>query len=220
MTRDPHVDEPRGVFDASAARYVKFAGTELGPPTEDAVDLQVVAEFVELTRAAGRPGIVADLGCGPGRAAAYISRQDLSIVGLDVASELLVLGRAAHPTIPFVQARIDELPFADGALAGAVCWYSIIFTPPPLLPAIAAELARTVALGAPILVAFQAGEANAVVTANAQGTGITMTSYRHDVEDVCAILDAADLTVHAATVRPASLPHESTDQAFVIACRR
>lgn len=208
------------MFDASASRYVEFAGIELGPATEDAVDLSKLAAFVELTRATGHGGIVADLGCGPGRAAAFLSRQGLEVVGVDVSSELLLLGREAHPSVPFVQGRIDELPFTDRSLAGAACWYSIIYTPAPLLPAIVAELARVVAPGAPILIAFQAGAGEAVVRTDAQGTGITMTSYRHDVEDVCAGLEAGDFGVHSATVRPATLPHESTDQAFVIARRR
>lgn len=219
MGRDSHVDDPRGVFDASAARYVEFAGTELGPATEHAVDLSTLAAFVELVRAGGR-GTVADLGCGPGRAAAHLSRHDLEVVGVDVSSELLVLGREAHPAVPFVEGRIDELPFADSSLVGAVAWYSVIFTPPSLLPALVTELARVVAPDGPVLLAFQSGSGEAAVTTDAQSTGISLTSYRHDVEEVCTRLEDAGFSRHATTVRPASLTHESTDQAFVIARRR
>lgn len=219
MSRDRHVEEPRGVFDASADDYVRAIGTELGPATEDVVDLSMLDAFAQLAHASG-PGVVADLGCGPGRVAAHLDRHDLTVVGIDVSFELLSRGRAAHPGIPVAQARLDELPFGDDAVVAAVCWYSIIFTPPQLLGAVADELARAVRTRGPVLVAFQAGASDAVVAPDARSTGITLTSYRHDVHDVCDRLVTSGFEVHARARRAQSLPHESTDQAFVIARRR
>jgi SAM-dependent methyltransferase len=219
MSTDQHVEGPRGVFDASAEEYVRAIGTEIGPDTEDVVDVSLLDAFAELARASG-PGVVADLGCGPGRAAAHLSRQDLAVVGIDISLALLNRGRAAHAGIPVAQARIDELPFGDGALIAAVSWYSIIFTPPQLLGSVTDELARALRVRGWLLLAFQAGASDAVVTHGARSTDITLTSYRHDVHQVCHRLVASRFEIHAHATRSPSLPHESTDQAFVIARRR
>lgn len=219
MSRDRHVEGPRGVFDASAEEYVRAIGTEIGPDTEDVVDVSLLDAFAQLASASG-PGVVADLGCGPGRAAARLSHHDLAVVGIDISFELLNRGRAVHAGIPVAQARIDELPFGDGALVAAVSWYSIIFTPPQLLGPVTDELARTLRARGWALLAFQAGASDAVVTHSARSTDITLTSYRHDVHQVCDRLVASGFEIHAHATRSPSLPHESTDQAFVIARRR
>ncbi|MEU8957242.1 class I SAM-dependent methyltransferase [Streptomyces sp. NPDC048518] len=49
------------------------------------------------------------------------------------------------------------LDVADGALGGAVAWYSTVHTPPELLPTVFAECHRVLAPGGPLLLAFKAG---------------------------------------------------------------
>lgn len=142
MGTDHHVETPRRVYDSSAADYLGFVGTDLSPATEDPVDLAILAAFTHMLRSGGVGGTIADLGCGPGRAAAHIARERLDVIGVDVSWELLIRARGAHPNVPFTQGRLDELPFADAALAGVVCWYSIIYTPPVLLAGPLSEFAR------------------------------------------------------------------------------
>lgn len=216
MRDENHVSAPRAVYDASTAAYVDFVGTELSEVTEDAVDRSMLMAFVELVAQCGR-GPVADLGCGPGRVAAFLARQQLDVVGIDVSTEILTAAREAHPHIRFEEGRLDDLPFANGGLAGAVCWYSIIYTPPNLLDGTFAEIARVLASGGLVLLGFQAGTGEAAVNTNAHGTGLSLTSYRHDVEDVARRLERSGLGVHATAVRCRSLDHETTPQAFVIA---
>ena len=71
-----------------------------------------------------------------------------------------------------------------------------------------------------LLVAFQAGGSNPVLRPDAFGTGLSLTSYRHDVEGIARQLDIAGFDVHASTLRAARLEHEATSQAFVIGRRR
>lgn len=220
MGTDHHVDAPRRVYDASASGYVAFAGTELGDATEDAVDLSMLAAFVDLLRSADVGTQVADLGCGPGRVAVYLAREHLDVVGIDVSSELLAHARAAHPHLHFEEGRLDDLPFVDGALAGAVCWYSIIYTPPDRVDGVLAEISRVVAASGLVLLAFQAGSGEGVVKADAYKTGIALTNYLHDVDDIARRLDGAGFDVHASTLRSPSLGHETSPQAFVIARKR
>lgn len=219
MRGDGHVDAPRQVYDSAAVDYVEFVGTELGDATEDVVDRSMLSAFADLVATAGG-GRVADLGCGPGRVAASLARAQLDVVGIDVSLELLRIARAAHPNILFEVGRLDGLPFADSVLAGAVSWYSIIYTPPDLLDGALSEMARVIASDGLLLVAFQAGGGDPVVRSDAFGTGVSLTSYRHDVEGVARRLEAAGFDAHASTLRAARLEHEATSQAFIIARRR
>jgi SAM-dependent methyltransferase len=216
---EQHVEIPRRVHDASAAAYVEFAGTELSDATEDDVDRSMLTAFAQLARRVDATGTVADLGCGPGRAAAHVAAHLPDVVGVDLSLGLLQRAAEAHPHVPFAQGRLDQLPFADDVLSGAVCWYSIIYTPPPLLAPILAELARVTVVGGVVLLAFPAGSGAPVVRRDAHGTAMTLTSYLHDVDDLLARLQAAGFDVHARAVREPSRPHERARQAFVIARR-
>lgn len=217
MGADHHVESARRVYDAAAATYVDFAGTELSDATEDAVDLAMITAFVQLVRAVDPDGRVADLGCGPGRAAAHLARHLSDVVGVDLSSELLLRAARAHPDLPFAQGRLDELPFARDVLCGVVCWYSIIHTPPSRLATLLEELARVTVVDGLVLLAFQAGSGEGVRREDAHATGLELTTYLHDVDDIRDRLDAAGLEVHAEAVREPARPHETARQAFVIA---
>jgi ubiquinone/menaquinone biosynthesis C-methylase UbiE len=126
------VTSTRAVYDASAATYVEFVGTEISAATEGPIDRALLLAFVELI-AAGRGAKVADVGCGPGRVAAFLAAHGVAVIGIDPSQAMLVEARRAHPEIDFKQGSLDDLPFDAASLAGVVCWYSIIHTPPELL---------------------------------------------------------------------------------------
>jgi SAM-dependent methyltransferase len=211
-----HVARARAVYDASVDGYLGFVGTEISAATEGPIDRAVLTAFVE-SLADARAGRVADLGCGPGRVAALFARCGFDVVGIDVSPAMVTAASAAHPGIEFHEGHLAALPLADGALAGAVCWYAIIHTPPDQLDAVAAELARVLMPGGELLVAFQAGTGDAVFRADAHGTGLPLTSFRHHPDSVTDALARAGLPVHTRVVREAQLPHETTPQAFLIA---
>lgn len=103
MPENDHAAPVRAVYDAAAERYVEFAGTELSAGTEGAIDRSLLAAFVELV--ATRPRArVADVGCGPGRVAAFLARHGLDVLGVDVSTALLAQARVAHPGINFERA--------------------------------------------------------------------------------------------------------------------
>jgi SAM-dependent methyltransferase len=213
------VTAARAVYDASAERYVGFVGTELSTATEGPIDRSLLMAFVELV--ATSPGTqVADVGCGPGRVAAFLAAQGLDAIGIDVSQAMLVQARRAHPDIEFEEGRLDDLPITAGSLAGAVCWYSLIYTPPERLDDAFAELKRVLEPGGHLLLAFQAGNGEAVHRTDAHGTSLPLTSYRHGIEDLTRRLDEAGFEVYTTAQRGPELDHESTVQAFVIARRR
>jgi ubiquinone/menaquinone biosynthesis C-methylase UbiE len=213
-----HVVSARAVYDMSADRYVDLVGTELSAATEGPIDRSLLLAFVDLVTA--RPGgPVADVGCGPGRVAAFLASHGVDVTGVDVSTAMLIEARAAHPSIAFEEGRLDSLPFADASLAGAVCWYSIIHTPPAKLDAAFAELARVLEPDGHLLLAFQEGNGDTLHRPDAHGTGLALTSYRHGVQDVTQNLKAAAFDVRATVRREAEFDHETTAQAFVFARR-
>ncbi|MGH9917479.1 MAG: class I SAM-dependent DNA methyltransferase, partial [Nitrososphaerales archaeon] len=211
-----HVEAARAFYDASAERYVQFVGTEISSATEGPVDQSLLVAFIELIK--GRSVTrVADVGCGTGRVAAFMAARGLDVVGVDVSPAMLAVARIAHPGIEFEEGRLDKLPFGEGALAGVVCWYSIIYTPPERLGEAFAELTRVLDAAGHLLIAFQAGSGEPVQRPGPQGTTLCLTSYRHSMGSVIRYLQDAGLQIYTTALREPELDHESNPQAFLIA---
>jgi ubiquinone/menaquinone biosynthesis C-methylase UbiE len=215
---EDHVEAARQVYDAAAERYVQFVGTEIGSATEGPVDRALLTAFIELVEG-GTVASVADVGCGPGRVAALLAAHGLDVVGVDVSEAMLSAARAAHPDIRFVAGRLDHVPIETETLAGVVCWYSIIYTPPDRLAEVVLEMRRILMPGGCLLLAFQAGDDESARHEQAHGTNLPLTSFRHRAEGVGAQLEAADFEIYANVLRSPDLAHETTPQAFVLARR-
>ena len=219
VSNERHVEMARAVYDASAEGYVGFVGVDISPATECSVDRSLLTAFVELV-AAGPVGRLADIGCGPGRVAAFLASHQIEgrqVIGFDVSTALLDIARKAHPTITFEEGKLTDLPVADASLAGAVCWYSIIHTPPDDLDEVCVELARAVVPGGWVLLAFQAGHGEGLHRDNAHGTQLPLTSYLHDPDDLIRALIRSGLQLYARAMREPELAHELSPQAFIIA---
>jgi hypothetical protein len=130
---------------------------------------------------------------------------------------MVAAARLAHPEIHFEEGRLDALPLGHRSLAGVVCWYSIIYTPPDQLGDAFAEIKRVLHPGGYVLLAFQAGAREPIHRADAHGTGLPLTSFRHEPADVAMRLHLAGLEVRATALREPELEHETTPQGFVIA---
>jgi SAM-dependent methyltransferase len=216
VAQDDHVDAARAVYDASADRYVESVGTEIGPATEDAVDRAMLDAFVDLV-GSGPSRRVADVGCGTGRATAFLARRGLDVVGFDVSTAMLDAARIAHPHITFEPGLLTDVPVDDASLGGVVCWYSIIHTPPERLGEVFAEIRRVLERGGHLLLGFQAGSGDPILRVGAHGTDFSLTSFRHRPDDVMHRLEHAGLAIHASARREPGLAHEESPQAFVIA---
>lgn len=206
----------RASYDATAEVYAQLVGTEVSAASEAPLDRALLAAFVEVV-GRGPARRVADVGCGPGRVAAFLAGHGIETVGVDVSPAMLAVARDAHPGIQFAEGRLTALPVPDRSLAGAVCWYSVIHTPPEQLQGVCAELGRVLAPGGHLLMAFQAGSGEQVHRTEVYGTEVSLTSYRHAPDEVVRCLTEAGFEVRARAVREPELAHESTPQAFVLA---
>jgi hypothetical protein len=61
---------------------------------------------------------------------------------------MVAVARESHPNRRFDEGSMPELDLEDDTLGGIVAWYSIIHTPPLLLPVLFAEFHRVLAAGA------------------------------------------------------------------------
>lgn len=204
-------------YDATADVYATWVGTEISAAIEAPLDRALLAAFAEMITAAAGP--VADIGCGTGRAAAFLHRHGLRVIGVEPSPGMLAVARTAHPHLDLREGALSDLPLRDGEMAGAVCWYSIIHTAPDQLAAGFAEVARTVAHGGELLLAFQAGRGEVVHRTSVQDRAVSLTNFRHDPDAVADSLTRSGFHVHTRAIRDATGDHESTPQAFLIAGR-
>ncbi|KUN93615.1 class I SAM-dependent methyltransferase [Streptomyces caeruleatus] len=216
MTDSDFLTTTRTFYDAVAEDYATLFQDELvNRPLERAL-LSVFAELVE-EGGAGQDGLVADLGCGPGRTTGRLAALGLNVFGLDLSESMLTIARRENPELRFEQGSMLELDLPDGSLAGALSFYSSIHTPVDRLPALFAEFHRVLAPGAPLLVAFQAGDEHRHHD-QPWGHPVALTFQRRRPEDMVALLTAAGFALVSRTVRePDPALDETSPQAFLIA---
>jgi len=211
MTDTDFVTATRTFYDSVAEDYAEqFKGVLTVSP----LDRVLLAGFAELV---GDGGQVADLGCGPGRITAHLASLGLSVFGLDLSESMLAIARRENPGLRFEQGSMLALDLPDGALAGAVSWYSSIHTPVDELPRLFAEFHRVLAPGGHLLVAFQAGDKDRHHD-RPWGRPVSLTFLRRQPERIAALLRAAGFALVSQTVREPG-PEEVSQQAFLIARR-
>ncbi|MFE3034304.1 class I SAM-dependent methyltransferase [Streptomyces canus] len=210
MTDTDFVTATRTFYDTVAEDYAEQFRDVL---TVSPLDRVLLSGFAELVG----DGQVADLGCGPGRITAHLASLGLSVFGLDLSESMLAIARRENPGLRFEQGSMLELDLPDGALAGAVSWYSSIHTPVDELPRLFAEFHRVLAPGGHLLVAFQAGDKDRHHD-RPWGRPVALTFRRRRPEQITGLLGAAGFSLVSQTVREPG-PEEVSQQAFLIARR-
>nr|WSZ15341.1 methyltransferase domain-containing protein [Streptomyces canus] len=211
MTDTDFVTDTRTFYDTVAEDYAEQFRDVLTVSPLDRVLLDGFAELV------GDSGRVADLGCGPGRVTGYLASLGLSVSGLDLSESMLAIARRENPGLRFERGSMLELDLPDGALAGALSWYSSIHTPVDELPRLFAEFHRVLAPGGHLLVAFQAGDEDRHHD-RPWGRPVALTFLRRRPEQVIELLRAAGFALVSRTVREPG-PEEVSQQAFLVARR-
>ncbi|WP_374208087.1 MULTISPECIES: class I SAM-dependent methyltransferase [Streptomyces] len=201
----------RTFYDAVADDYAEhFRDVIVRTPLERAL-LVAYAELV------GPGGTVVDLGCGPGRVAAYLASLGLNVFGLDLSESMLAVARREHPELRFAQGSMLDLPLTDGSLAGVVSWYSSIHTPLEELPALFAGFHRVLAPSGHLLLAFQVGERPRRHD-RPWGHPVALDFHRRRPEQMAELLGEAGFALRSSTVRePDEALAESVPQAFLLA---
>lgn len=144
------MDQVRDAYAARADEYVTLLGSVDQSAPEDR-DL-IASWSQDIT------GPVIDAGCGPGHWTAFLHERGLTVEGVDLVPAFLSVARQRFPGVPYRLGDLADLQVADGALGALLSWYSIIHTPPELVPARLAEFARCVRPGGSLLLGFCEGE--------------------------------------------------------------
>ena len=152
--------DPRRVgaaYDVAADDYVAAFGGDL-----DALPLDR-SVFDRATDDIGGPGLVLDLGCGPGEVADYLSGRGVDVIGVDVS--LGMLRRAARRTTVarWVAGDMGRLPFASGTCSAVVSFYSIQHLLRSALAQTLAEFYRVLVPDGMLVIAAHLGQGEIVM---------------------------------------------------------
>ena len=102
-------------------------------------------------------GRVLDLGCGPGRDAAWFAANGANVTGADLSRGMLSLAYATARR-PFVQLDMRRLAFRGGAFAGVWCMASLLHIPKADAPGVLREIRRVLAPGGALALGLQRGD--------------------------------------------------------------
>jgi SAM-dependent methyltransferase len=144
-------DGVRRSYDAVASDYAAQFSDEL---SHKPLDRALLAAFVEQTPE-GAP--IADLGCGPGHVAAWLTEHGTRAVGIDLSPGMIDVARRAHPEVEYRVGDVLSLPASDGEFGSALAFYSVIHLRPDELRPAFEEVRRVVRADGLFLVSFHVG---------------------------------------------------------------
>lgn len=192
MTDLPLLTATRAYYDTVAEDYAERVKDAFA---QDVWGRAMLGGFAEEVRADG--GLpVADLGCGPGHVTAHLEGLGVSAFGVDLSPRMVDVARRAHPGLRFEVGSMSALGLADGELGGAVAWWSILHTPPDLLPPLFAEFYRVLSPGGRLLLGFHAGE-DQPYAGRKRDDGTSYDIFLLSPDRVGALLDRAGFVVSA-----------------------
>ena len=132
---------------------------------------------------------------------------------------MIRVARRDHPAFEFAVADLRSLPFADGELDGAVCWYSLMDLPPADRPAAYRELARVHAPGTPVATAYKVGDGTHRRGGRTLDLGVEFDIWWHSPEELTRDLVEAGFDVAFWAGRPADRD-EMQPHGYLVLTRR
>ena len=216
------VDKIRTSYDVVAERYAnELADDMVKRPLEKGLFLS----FVELLSALG-PGLVGDLGCGPGHVTKHLASLGLEMFGVDISAAMIAQARVKFPAGRFRIASMLELPVPTDSWIGAVSLYATLHCDAGERAKAHAEVSRVVRSGGFYLHGFYVSAPDQAPGSTYHleqwfGQKVDLLTYFVGIEDASAELDAAGFDVCAALVRePMAATELPTRRCYMLARRR
>ncbi|WP_433890205.1 class I SAM-dependent DNA methyltransferase [Streptomyces sp. CA-111067] len=213
MDPDDWLADTRTSYDTVAVSYAEQIRDALdGLPYLRAA----LALFADSVRSGGG-GPVADVGCGPGHVTAHLRGLGVDAFGIDVSPGMIDTARADHPGLRFEVGSMTALGLADGSLAGALAFWSLIHVPDVEVPAVLSGFRRALRPDAPLLVGFHVGDGSRLKTEGYGGHPMRVHVHRRQPARVSGWLRDAGFTVETEMLLD---PEGSTPGAILFARRR
>ena len=205
---DP-VSETQETYDLITAEYAR----------QNSAAWSNLTEHISVLTARLPPGgVVADIGCGPGRDIAVIRARGFRVIGIDRS-----LGQLRTNGLPGVaQADMRQLPLRAGAADAIWCQAALLHIRRTAVPAVLAEFARAVRPGGWLYLSVAEGDGEGFQVASKYGSNhrrwFTLHREPHltamlaeagfAVRQVCRNRDQRDwLSIHAQRISGAATCH-------------
>ncbi|HEY5924648.1 MAG TPA: class I SAM-dependent methyltransferase [Kofleriaceae bacterium] len=207
-TRDP-ADKIRASYDIVAERYaLELADEMVARPFERGMLLA----FSELVRMVG-PGVVGDVGCGPGHIGKHLASLGVATTGIDISVAMIEQAKSKFPEGDFRVASMFRLPVESGSWIGAVARYATLHCNTDERMQTFAELARCVQAGGYLTHSFYESAPDQPVGSVYHlkswfGMKVDLYTYFVSIEDAASELDRAGFEVVAALVREPMFSNE------------
>jgi SAM-dependent methyltransferase len=185
MEVDPSgpVVETQGTYDLITAEYAR---------QNAAVWPNLVDHLNVLATSLPPGGVVADVGCGPGRDIALLRAGGLRVIGIDLS-----LGQLRTSSLTgVVQADMRQLPLRGGSVDAIWCHAALLHIPRMAVPAVLAEFARAARPGGELFLAVAEGDGEGFEVASNYGSDRRRWFTLHREPDLTALLAKAGFAVH------------------------
>ena len=208
---DSVIDPVRASFDRIAEQYAADFADEL---TRKPWDVERLRRFAASCGA----GPVLDVGCG---AAGHIGRfiADLGlaqVIGIDFSERSVLHASRLNPSLRFVAGDVRELPLADGACAGVVAFYSLIYGNDAAITVALGELRRVLRAGGRLLVAVHAGIGAQRFT-DYKGAPVDVELHHRQPVAFAAQVRRAGFIVESSEARPPYAFEHATERLYIAA---
>lgn len=152
---------------------------------------EVAERLDELAASVPAAGVVADVGCGPGRDVMMLRARGLRAVGFDLSP-----GQLRASGVPLlVQADMRQLPLRTGAVQGIWCWAALMHLPRRALPQALGEFARIVCSGGSLVMSIAEGDGEGFEAATPYGSDGRRWFTRYREPELTAVLTAAGFSI-------------------------
>ena len=176
------IEETRQTYDLIASEYAR---------QNSVAAAEVAQRLGELAASVASAGVVADIGCGPGRDVMVLRARGLHAAGFDLS-----LGQLRAGYVPgLIQGDMRRLPLRAGSVHGIWCWAALVHLPREAVPRALAEFARILRGGGSLVMSIAEGDGEGFEVAAPYGSDGRRWFTRYREPELTALVAAAGFSI-------------------------
>lgn len=175
-------EQTRQTYDAIATRYAERSSRPYP---------ELLADIAALETRLPDGGLIADIGCGPGRDIDLLRKRGFRVIGFDLSfGQLHTGGRAG-----VAQADMQAIPVRGGTVDAIWCHAALLHIPQRTVPAVLAEFARIVRPGGLLHLVVAEGDGERWEVATQYGSESERWFAYHREPDLVRSLETAGFSI-------------------------